>query len=82
MDANEKPRKVSQVYVAKPVAKPEPLAAPELRVRSVIAPGSTRGHDTNNGGFEQTVAQPPHISATTPGESNNGGYETRVVQNG
>lgn len=49
---------------------------------SVIAPQSTRGHDTNSGGFEVAVLPPPRISTVTPGQSNNGGYEIRVVQNG
>ena len=71
---------------AKPVVappRPAPAAQPEpARFGSVIAPGSSRGHDTNNGGFELQVAAPPHISSVTPGQSNNGGFETRVVQNG
>jgi len=46
---------------------------------SHISTGTSRGGETNSGGFELKVAMPPHISATTPGESNTGGYELRVA---
>jgi hypothetical protein len=71
------PPKAAEPEKAEPVLYAEPA-----HKGSKIDPHSTRGGDTNSGGFENTVQQPPHISTVTPGQSNSGGYENRVTLNG